>query len=150
METTIRVIQFDAFPTGTYQPLYSRPYVAEIHGHALDDLANRIERVTRTNPTTRIDGSLISSLSQSIIQPSASWESQLEIPYGWNQTRYRFTLTVMVSTHLGSEVYYFNGYTEYFDPSYGGNIDGRSFSDFDRSINSLIFTLPLTTRAIKK
>ena len=41
METTIRVIQFDAFPTGTYQPLYSRPYVAEIHGHALDDLANR-------------------------------------------------------------------------------------------------------------
>lgn len=123
METTIRVIQFDAFPTGTYQPLYSRPYVAEIHGHALDDLANRIERVTRTNPTTRIDGSLISSLSQSIIQPSASWESQLEIPYGWNQTRYRFTLTVMVSTHLGSEVYYFNGYTEYFDPSYGGNID---------------------------
>ena len=54
METTIRVIQFDAFPTGTYQPLYSRPYVAEIHGHALDDLANRIERVTRTNPTTRI------------------------------------------------------------------------------------------------
>lgn len=32
----------------------------------------------------------------------------------------------------------------------GGYIDGRSFSDFDRSINSLIFTLPLTTRAIKK
>ena len=32
----------------------------------------------------------------------------------------------------------------------GVNIDGRSFSDFDRSINSLIFTLPLTTRAIKK
>lgn len=123
METTIKVIRIELFPTGTYQPLYSRPYVAEIHGHALDDLATRIERVTRTNPTTRIDGSLISSLSHSIIQPSASWESQLDIPYGWSQTRFLFTMEVMVSSHLSNEVYYFNGYTEYFDHSYGGYVD---------------------------
>ena len=123
METSIKIIRIELFPTGTYQPLYSRPYTAEIHGHVLDDLATRIERVTRTNPTTRIDGSLISSLSHSIIQPSASWESKLDIPYGWSETRYLFTMEVMVSTHLSSEVYYFNGYTEYFDHSFGGHID---------------------------
>lgn len=123
METNIKIITLDMFPTGTYQQLYSRPYTAEVHGHALDNLASRIERVTRTNPTTRIDGALISSISPDIIQPSAGWESTLDIPYGWTQTRFLFTMEVMVSTQLSQEVYYFNGYTEFFDTSYAGNID---------------------------
>lgn len=123
METSIKVIRVEVFPTGTYNPLYSRPYTAEVHGYALDDLANRIQAVAHRNPTARIDGSLISSLAPDIIQPSAGWEAQLNIPNGWGETRYRFTMEVMVSTRLGSEVYFFNGYTEYFDPSYGNHID---------------------------
>ena len=54
--------------------------------------------------------------------------------------------------HKGSAYAYLDGIQEWNEEEIKAsvNIDGRSFSDFDRSINSLIFTLPLTTRAIKK
>lgn len=115
--------------TGTYNPQVSRPYQAQTGGASLDMLANRIDSVTKNDPTAKINGDLIAGLSSSmqqmggLIAPVAAWDHELYIPGGWQEPRLRFTLEVELKNPFGVEIYFFQGYTENKDVSYAGNIN---------------------------
>jgi len=103
--------------TGTYSQQVSRPYQAVTQGYALDSLTRRIEDVSRNDPLAKINGTLISGLSTSLVSPVAAWERKLYIPNGWEEPRLHFALEVHLDTHFGTEIYFFQGYTEYKDVS---------------------------------
>lgn len=109
--------------TGTYGPQYARPYNAVTSYDVLENLNHRIEETTRMNPTAKINGSLIAGLSSGLVMPSANWERELAIPYGWSERRLRFILEVEAETGFGTEIYFFQGYTEYLGVSHAGSID---------------------------
>jgi hypothetical protein len=118
--TLVRLLIQD---TGTYNQQVSRPYQAKTLGSALDDLSNRISSATRADPTARINGNLIAGLSHNLVSPVANWDRQLYIPNGWQEPRLRFTLEVSLDTAFGTEVYFFQGYTENKDVSVTGTIN---------------------------
>lgn len=123
MDKIIHVVRLIVQETGRYDQQYSRPYQAVANSEVLDTLGRRIDEVTRTNHSMKINGSVISGLSGGLIVPSASWERELAIPYGWGEQRLRFMLEVHVETALSTELYYFQGYTEYLGVSLQGSID---------------------------
>lgn len=123
MQPQINLVSLMLQDTGTYNRQYSRPYTAKTTDETLDILGNRICDVTRANPLAKINGNLISGLCGNLIVPAAAWDHELSIPHGWNETRLRFSLEVHVVGHFGTEVYFFQGYTEYQGVSLQGTID---------------------------
>ena len=120
---SIRIVRFTMQETGQYEPQFSRPYQPSGNMEALDNLTNRITEVTRGDATMRIDGSLISGLSGGLVVPQANWETKLLIPNGWNERRLRYKLELEVHTGLATELYEFQGYSEFFDVSMSGHIN---------------------------
>lgn len=121
----IQLVRMTLQETGTYNTNYSRPYNAVTTDETLAMLEHRVDEITRGNPLTNVAASSIAGLSAGLIVPATAWDHEILIPNGWDTKRLRFLLEVHADTHFGTEVYFFQGYSEEFGVSYTNNIDPR-------------------------
>lgn len=106
--------------TGTYNPIYSRPYQTHIDGTTLNNIVRRVDEFKGTAVT----GSLFAGVASSILSPSATPQGEIPIHMGWTERRVRFFMEVHVTVPTGSSfIYYFQGYTSHQGVTETGNID---------------------------
>jgi hypothetical protein len=120
--TKMQVEQLIMVESGTYNPLYHRPYQSHLDAQMLNTVINRVDQAG----TGHITGQLLSGVAGQILSPTATVDASREIaiPHGWQERRIRFVLIVNVQFSLGTEnTYYFQGYTNYPGISMGGHID---------------------------
>lgn len=119
---TIKIAKLILQETGTYNPMFSRPYQLHVDGAAMDSIVTRVEQANGA----AITGSLFSGLTQNILNPSATPQAEIPIPLGWTERRIRFIMEAHVSTSMGSTfIYYFQGYTSHLGVTPNGAVDPR-------------------------
>lgn len=119
---------------GRYVPVYSRPYVSNMHQEAVSTLIDRMNERKLKNVTSEV----LSGISSSLISPSAT-PVHSEVNTAWvDQKRYLFVLkTSHVDTYNIKHVSYFQGYTSYDGITSNGSID----MNMEHRINSVIETV---------
>lgn len=118
--STIRIIKLVVMRSGTYNPMYYRPYETHFDADTADALQGRME-ANGPNTTT---SSLMAGIANRIIMPSMQHQGQIPIVNGWETPRGRFNMVVEIKHHTGSTVhYYIQGYTSHFDTSHLGTPD---------------------------
>jgi len=106
--------------TGTYNPMFSRPYETYVSGDTLNAINNRIDAAGSSG----ITGSILAGVASTMLKPTAAPQAELMIPYGWAERRIRFILEAHVTTTTGSSfVYYFQGYTSHLGVGRNGAVD---------------------------
>jgi hypothetical protein len=127
----VRVVKMIMQESGTYNPMYQRPYQSHIDGHTMDGIINR---VAESNAPT-IDGALMAGLASNMITPSATAGAELGIPLGWTERRIRFLLEVAIATPNRGELnYYIQGFTSHLGVQPSGAVD----PSMEFIINSII------------
>lgn len=117
---SFRVVKLTMQETGSYNPMFSRPYQTYIDGESMRNITERINN----NQGQSISGALVAGVASSIMTPTAYHQGEIAIPCGWSERRIRFLLEVAVMTSTGTEfIYYFQGYTNYLGVSGQGSID---------------------------
>lgn len=119
----LNIVELRLQETGTFNTQYHRPYEAIIHNQALESLAKRIEGTIHRNSVGKIDTGLVAGMADGLITVSATPDQQAGIVNGWEERRFRFTMTVSMQSGFGEELCYFQGYSEYFDVSHGNHIN---------------------------
>ena len=113
-----RIVRLSMIQTGTYNQMYGRPYDLHVTQTDLNKISNRLGEIGQG----RISGNILAGISANIIQPSATPESLLNVPNGWNNARIRFVLEVLCEFSLGGkQTYYFQGYTDFLGVMIGRN-----------------------------
>jgi hypothetical protein len=106
--------------TGTYNPMYIRPYTTHVTKEAANAISDRV------NQTGDINYATFSGIAGSIIAPSAVALGEIPIPNGWGERRLSFVLTLEhESTLSGTKIIYVQGYTEYHGIAGSGSLDPR-------------------------
>lgn len=106
--------------SGSYNPMFSRPYQTHVTKENLDNINRRIDE-TRGGSVT---GALFAGVASDMIAPSATPGNEIPIPLSWAERRIRFMLEVMVTTPTSAEmIYYFQGYTSHLGVGQGGSVD---------------------------
>ena len=126
VQPTIKINRLILKPSGTFREMYCRPYVTDFRNQNtilnIQDRVNTVGVISITPETfkgTSRDGY--------VIAPSAAHTGQIHIPNGWSTERLSFVLEVEVSNNLSSsKVYYFQGYTDVYDPTLTGAIDEKN------------------------
>jgi hypothetical protein len=120
--TKMQVEQLIMVESGTYNPLYHRPYQSHLDAQLLNTVINRVDQAG----TGHITGNLLSGVAGMILAPTATVDTSREIaiPHGWQERRIRFVLIVSVEFSLGTQnTYYYQGYTNYPGVNVSGAID---------------------------
>lgn len=108
--------------TGTYNPVYSRPYQTHVDGDTLNSIIRRVDEAKGT----AITGSLFAGVASNILTPSATPQGEIPIHMGWAERRIRFFMEVHVTVNTGAQfIYYFQGYTSHLGVTDSGAIDPR-------------------------
>lgn len=105
-----------------YQDMYHRVYnINATDISTIEKLAN----LTNTNqPSPIIQEGVLASNLPNIININPRAFQQVQIPNGWRTQRLRFLLEVEYEG-VTQQVTFIQGFSEYYDPSYNGNIDGN-------------------------
>lgn len=118
--TNIRIVKLILQESGSYNPMFSRPYQTHVTSENLQNLTRRIEETRGGN----VSGALFAGVASDMIAPSATPGNEIPIPYGWADRRIRFVLEVLVTTSTGAEmIYYFQGYTSHLGVGQNASID---------------------------
>lgn len=108
--------------TGSYNPMFARPYETYIGQEQMDNIARRVDQAKGAN----ITGTLLAGIASNILHPSATPGDMVAIPNGWQERRVRFIMEVHVETSTGnSKIYYFQGYTSHCGVTANGIVDPR-------------------------
>lgn len=119
-QPTIQVAKLLLTESGTYNPLFSRPYVSHFGGETMNNILRRVDE----SPTGNITGALLAGVASQAIAPSANHQGELPIVGGWGSRRIRFMMEVHVTIPTGSSfIYYFQGYTSHLGVGLDGSID---------------------------
>lgn len=130
--------------TGTFKEQFIRPYTAVCHADKMDDLASRVEQLNHQSPGMMMEPSSVVGLTSGIIRPAVEVEKSINIMNGWQERRFRFTLVVEEQSSLGSTIYHYQGFSEYFSVSMSGHIDPNmvfflnSYIKINRTMNPMI------------
>lgn len=119
----ITILDFRLQETGTFNDQFHRPLEAVIRHDAIENLAGRVNQAIHSNSVGTVHADLLAGMADGIITVSATPDRRAGIVNGWNERRFRFTMTVQIEGGFGSEICYFQGYSEYFDISHAGSID---------------------------
>lgn len=120
--TKMAVEQLIMVETGSYNPMYHRPYQTHLDAGSLNTILNRVDQLG----TASVSGHVLAGVASNILAPVASVDPSLEvaIPHGWSERRIRFVLKLNAQYSIGSEVvYYIQGYTNYPGVTLQGHID---------------------------
>lgn len=123
--TQVNIVELRLQETGTFNQQFHRPYEAIIRHDSLESLSRRIESTIHRSSVGRVDNELLSGMADGLITVSATPDQAAGIVNGWSERRFRFTMTVSAKIGFAEELYYFQGYSEYFDVSYGNNINPK-------------------------
>lgn len=126
--------------TGTYNDMWRRPYTSTVDNYTMPQLTEV------TNNGQDISAQRLATVASSIIRPSASAESQILIPNGWGQTRFRFYLEIEHQTHAaGCIVQYLTGYTDHPEISHSGLLDPnmRLFFNSNVTVKEIVEMTPM-------
>ena len=127
--TEIEIISLVMNETGTYNPMYERPYRVTADGYALRDLAASVG-----SDADQVFTHSLAGVASQVIQPSAVCGGELHIPYGWAERRIRFVLVVDVRQEIGGVVrLQMHGFTSHLGVS-GTAID----PDMEFIVNSCV------------
>lgn len=102
--------------SGTYNRQFSRPYEVVTTNDRMGTLStmeDRIQTVSHQNPNATINRNLLSGIASNLVVPAAAYSHELVIPNGWNERRLRFVLEVHINDHFGTNIYFFQGFTDY-------------------------------------
>lgn len=128
---SMRIAKVILQETGTYNPLFNRPYQTHVNDVTMDETIRRIDEFDRQ----AITGKMLVGIAGNILKPSATPGSEIAIPNGWNERRIRFVIEVHVEFSTGSTMlYYLQGYTDY--P--GVTLQGAVAPDMQFIVNSII------------
>lgn len=106
--------------SGSYNPMFSRPYQTHVTNETLGNIVSRIDSMKGG----KVTGSLLAGVASNMLNPSATHNGEIPIPMGWADRRIRFILETHVRTSTGSDlIYYFQGYTTHLGVTHGGSID---------------------------
>lgn len=120
-------------PMGNYMPMYMRPYILNVNGFKVDDLAQRLYDTKSAKVTTNI----LSGLTENFIQNSAV-PLMSNINNDWVSTR-KFVFLLKVKSIEVMDIvkyYYIFGYTNYDGITSSGNVD----PNLEHTINNIIET----------
>lgn len=113
------VRQLQLIETGSYQPMFYRPYTLNTDGGVLNSLTERINQ----NPAT-VGGCLLAGVASQALLPSPDAHAPILMPNGWQERRIRFMLVVDFETTTGLKgTYWIQGYTAYHGVSQQGHMD---------------------------
>lgn len=105
-----------------YQDVYHRVYnINATDTNTIEKLANLTD-INQPSPIIQ-EGSLANNLPN-IISINPKTFQQVQIPNGWRTQRLRFLLEVEYEGPT-SQTTFIQGFSEYYDPTYNGNIDGN-------------------------
>ena len=121
MQSRIESVSFLEIPNS--RRFYHRPYNLSIDTAQLTVLETNVSRALETGNTT-IGASTMPS---GIIRPTDIAVGDINIPGGWETTRYTFIIKVSAITSIGKCTYYVTGYTGETDVSTSGYIDPDTF-----------------------
>lgn len=114
-----QVVSFYYQLTGTYETQYRRGFDFNLNG----ELVNRLETAIERNNGKLLPENFVSPTSQ-FLSPSNTTENPVDIVNGWDTPRLRFWLKICVTDQFGGKKFYnYQGYSEFADLSFGGNID---------------------------
>lgn len=117
--STMKVLGLLMQETGTFNPMYMRPYVTHITPDVLNTISDRVN-----NNHGEVTPSTFSGLTSGIIAPSPHSAARIPIPNGWAEKRVSFLLTLQIDTNLhGTKILYVQGYTDHLGISYNGAVD---------------------------
>ena len=116
----VSIVRLLLLESGTYNPIFNRPYQSHIDQHTLNEIYNRVDQ----SGLGRISGSSFAGIASGILIPSATPHTLIPICQGWNERRIRFLMEVNVRLATGSEfTYYFQGYTSHLGVTDTGAVD---------------------------
>ena len=114
----MKIIKLLVMRSGTYQPLYYRPYQTSFDAQTAHDLE---QRMANHGPNSKVFASTIAGIANRIIMPKHQPEGIVPIVNGWHEPRGRFNMVLLMRHSLGGEFYYYiQGYTSHYDLSHGG------------------------------
>lgn len=133
-QAQLQITQLDILETGTYNPMYARPFQMNVSGDRLQDITARVEN----SGGQGVSASLLGGIAGSILRPTEAAQHQVPIHMGWAERRLRFVMWVEARSPAGTiSNYIFQGFTSYAGVSHGGAIDEKEMEFF---INSYIRT----------
>ena len=119
-QAQIKIARLVLSETGTYSPMYSRPYQTHVDGQTLENLVRRVDDAKGA----QVSGALFAGVASNMVSPSSAPQGEIPIHMGWSERRIRFFMEVHVTASMGSSfIYYFQGYTSHLGVSHNGNVD---------------------------
>lgn len=116
----IRIAKLIMQETGTYNPMYQRPYETHVSTDIFNSIVQKVEQANGAE----ITGTTLAGVASAIVAPTAHHNGEINIPLGWTERRIRFILEAHVTTRMGSEmVFYFQGFTSHLGVGNNGAID---------------------------
>jgi len=132
----IRITKLICSQTGTYNPMYNRPYETHFNGDLANRIIERVEESARGNGGSA--GTMLAGMAGEFVAPSHQPQGMVAIPNGWDRPRGRFMMRVEVTQATGTvNYYYLQGYTSHFDLSYNRVVD----PNIEFFVNSVIGTV---------
>ena len=118
----IRINKLVLQETGTYNPMYNRPYEVDTTNGAVQRVVSRAAEAVGG-----VQAGALGSVASQLIKPTTRVKPGLDdvnIPNGWNTRRLRFVMEVQVTAKTGSvTIYYLQGYSDHHGASMSGFID---------------------------
>ncbi len=118
----IRIVKLIVVRSGTYNPMFYRPYQTHFNADIADNLGRRIHETDMG--TGGATTSLMAGIANQIMMPTHQHEGMIPITNGWDTVRGRFNMVVEIITETGQPFYYhIQGYTDHYDLSIHGTPD---------------------------
>lgn len=102
-------------PTKSYQPLYNRAYTLEVKTDTLQGLQDAVYSNGSLSSPKHISDTTVAQAIPNIIGISDRAGTQVNIPYGWETSRFRFIMEVELVMGGQRFLHYYQGYSDNSD-----------------------------------
>lgn len=111
---TFTVVSMVMEPSGTHHSLLLRPYTARVSHSDQNEYTRNTQNGVLVQPST------VASVAGRIISPATEAVAAINIPNGWAEQRFNFTLVVQCTTSFGVvNQHHYSGYCDVMDYSQG-------------------------------
>lgn len=106
------------YDTGTYNPMYHRPYTTNADGQSMGILADM------TRGGQQVSAATVARVASSIISPTTAGERLAVIDNGFDTARFRFLMDITINSGGGTRIRkILTGYTDHPGATHTGAID---------------------------
>lgn len=126
--------------TGTYDDFYARPYSLTLSPYAINQVSDTLYNTMNSD---NITGRALAGKTTDMLAPTAAPEKMVNIPYGWETRRLKFSMEVHEKRGGSVFIYHFQGYTDQPGITASGYIDPEMLfviNSYTRIVRTLINT----------